>query len=38
MRRSAASPTRGFKRTIADPGLDEIETERTREAPRLIPA
>lgn len=30
-------PARSFKRTIADLGLDEIETERTREGPRLIP-
>jgi uncharacterized protein (DUF433 family) len=31
-------PVRGFKRAVADLGLDEIETEPTHEGPRLIPA
>ena len=31
-------PARSFKRMVADMGLDEIETERTEEGPRLIPS
>jgi uncharacterized protein (DUF433 family) len=31
-------PARSFKRMVADMGLDEIETERTREGPRLMRA
>jgi uncharacterized protein (DUF433 family) len=31
-------PMRSFKRAIADLGLDEVETERTREGPRPIHA
>lgn len=31
-------PARSFKRMVADLGLEDIETERTEEGPRLIPS
>jgi uncharacterized protein (DUF433 family) len=37
-KRGRPYPARSFKRMVADMGLNTIETERTREGPRLIPS
>jgi uncharacterized protein (DUF433 family) len=37
-KRGRPYPARSFKRMVADMGLEDMETERTREGPRLIQA